>query len=104
MTSDKFRDAVCDIVRQIPPGKVYTYGRVADLAGYLNCSRQVGYVLKTSSLPDLPWHRVVNSRGRLAPGHPDQRQLLLREGISFRPNGFVDLSRCLWHPEDFIDI
>jgi methylated-DNA-protein-cysteine methyltransferase-like protein len=100
-TPEAFRDAVYDIVRQIPYGKVYTYGRVADLAGFVNYSRHVGNVLKHASGYELPWHRVVNSEGRIAPGHPEQKKLLKEEGVLFNSNGKVDMKRCLWRPEDY---
>ena len=71
----EFDAEIYDIVRQIPPGRVVTYGQLARLA-------------------QRP--RVVNSSGRLAPGWPAQRELLEREGVTFRRNGCVDLSKHLW--------
>ena len=73
----EFDAEIYDIVRQIPPGRVVTYGQLARLA-------------------QRPCHRVVNSSGRLAPGWPAQRELLEREGVTFRRNGCVDLSKHLW--------
>ena len=62
-----FRQAVYDVVRAIPPGRVLSYGVVASLAGWPNHARQVGHVLAhVPSGLDLPCHRVVGSDGRLS--------------------------------------
>ena len=47
----------------------------------------------------LPCHRVVNKEGRTAPGWSGQRALLEKEGVSFKPNGHVDMQHHLWEPE-----
>ena len=49
---------------------------------------------------NLPCHRVVNAQGRLAPGWEEQRLLLQEEGVCFRKNGNVDMTRCLWHYDE----
>ena len=93
----QFSVEVCDIIRQIPAGKVLTYSQIARLAGFSNYSRWVGKV--PSHHPGtaaLPCHRVVNSQGRTAPHWPGQKSLLAAEGITFQPNGRVDLKRHLW--------
>ena len=72
-----FREAVVNIVGQIPYGKVTTYGHIAALAGWPSHSRMVG---------------------RTAPGWLKQRELLEAEGVTFKPNGHVDMSRFLWEP------
>lgn len=77
------------MVHGIPPGKVASYGQIAELAGLPRAARLVGRVL--SQLPQgsaLPWHRVVNSQGRISfpPGskaHREQRERLLAEGVVF---------------------
>ena len=68
------------LVAAIPPGKVATYGDIANAAG-LASARIVGWIMRTDSA-DLPWHRVIRSSGRPAP-HLRSRQLeLLRaEGV-----------------------
>lgn len=90
-----------DIVRQIPAGKVATYGQVASIAG--KCTpRMVGYTM--SGLPkgsDVPWQRVVNSAGRISPrGNFEsiviQRERLESEGVVFRDDGSIDLSIYTW--------
>ena len=78
-------------------GKVLTYGQIARLAGFSNYSRWVGKVLSHHpGTAALPCHRVVNSQGRTAPHWPGQKSLLAAEGITFQPNGRVDLKRHLW--------
>ena len=94
-----FRDAVLNIVSQIPCGRVTTYGHIAALAGWASYSRMVGRTLRyTPGAELLPCHRVVNVAGRTAPGWKRQRELLEEEGVTFKPNGHVDMSRHLWEP------
>ena len=94
-----FRDAVLSIVAQIPPGHVMTYGLIATLAGWPSHARMVGRTLRyTPGAELLPCHRVVNVAGRTAPGWKRQRILLEEEGVAFKPNGHVDMSRHLWQP------
>ena len=93
----EFVEAVYDIVRQIPTGRVLTYGQVATLAGCPHHARQVGFWL--SRVPEdmhLPCHRVVNSAGRLSPVFPEQRERLVQDGVLFKSNGCVDMNRCQW--------
>lgn len=97
---------IYEIVCRIPKGKVATYGQIALLAGMPRGARIVGYAL--ASCPDagaVPCHRVVDRLGgtksafdTYAPG--TQRMLLETEGVLFRANGTVDLSRCRWTPEN----
>jgi len=95
--------AVYEVVRAIPPGRVSTYGRIAELVGGRVLALAVGWALHVC--PDgVPWHRVVNARGgcsteRLGDLPPGlQRSLLEAEGIRFRANGTLDLHRFLWRP------
>ena len=97
-------ERVYAVVRQIPRGRVATYGQVARLAGLPGGARQVGYALH--QLRDgqaVPWQRVVNARGEvsaraLAGMEMIQRQLLEAEGVSFAPGGRLDLARFQWRP------
>ncbi len=99
-------DLIYAVVRRIPPGRVATYGQVALLAGNPRWARVVGYALHENPDPDsIPCHRVVNRQGRTAPafafgGEDMQRFLLESEGVTFRPDGTVDLERCIWHPDE----
>lgn len=95
-----FRNDVFDIVGHIPCGRVTTYGHIAALAGWPSHARMVGRTLRyTPGAEQLPCHRVVNAEGRTAPGWSQQRPLLEAEGVTFRPNGHVDMQRHLWEPE-----
>jgi methylated-DNA-protein-cysteine methyltransferase-like protein len=96
--------AIYRIVRQIPRGRVATYGQVAQLAGLAGHARQVGYALHAlPSATTVPWHRVVNAGGgislRASPGGElTQRMLLEREGIRFNGRGRLSLALVRWQP------
>jgi methylated-DNA-protein-cysteine methyltransferase-like protein len=95
-----FRDDVLNIVSQIPRGRVTTYGIIAAWAGWPSHSRMVGRTLRYSpEATALPCHRVVNKEGRTAPGWSRQRVLLEEEGVTFRPNGHVDMQHYRWEPD-----
>ena len=98
---ESLEERAMSIIRSIPEGKVATYGMIAAMAGNPCGARQVVRILHTSSSKDnLPWHRVVNSKGgiSLKPGHgyEIQKGLLEREGITFDANGIIDFDRYLW--------
>ena len=92
-------EKIYEVVKNIPKGKVATYGRVALLAGNPRWARVVGYALHTNPAPGIiPCHRVVNREGRVAPGFAFggegvQRQLLEAEGIVFESDGRIDLEK-----------
>lgn len=102
-----FNHRVWDLVRQVPPGKVTTYGQIARLLGapegveertYLAFgARWVGGAM-ASCPEDVPWQRVINSQGEISlrPGAERQRQLLEEEGVVFSERGRVDLKRFGW--------
>ena len=88
------------LVRQIPPGRVTTYGSLARILGNPRLSRVVGYALHQAP-PDVPCHRVVDRTGRLSDafmpdGRRTHRLLLELENVPFRPDGHVDLSMVIW--------
>ena len=86
-----------DIVSRIPHGRVATYGQIAAMADHPRAARMVGWALHSSPAElNLPCHRVVNREGRTAPGWTEQRALLEAEGVSFTPDGRVDLLTHLW--------
>jgi methylated-DNA-protein-cysteine methyltransferase-like protein len=97
-----FFEAVWALARQIPPGRVTTYGWLARRLGRPQHARLVGYAMH-SAPDDVPCQRVINSQGRLsgAPhfGPPGQQALLEAEGIIFKKDGGVDLRRYLWRPD-----
>ena len=92
-------ERIYEVVRSIPEGKVMTYGQVALLAGNPRWARVVGYALHVNPEPGvIPYHRVVNREGRVAPGFAfggtdAQRKLLEGEGVSFLENGLVDMEK-----------
>ena len=76
---------IIDIIRSLRVGEVVSYGDIADDAGSPKQSRLVGRLLSENDDPDLPWWRVVNSVGRLVPGHEREQASLLRaEGVTVR--------------------
>lgn len=97
-----FYTEVYNIVRQIPEGRVASYGQIALLAGNPRASRAVGYALHSNPLPGvIPCHRVVNRAGRLAPafafgGQDEQRRLLEAEGVAVSDDGFVSMELYGW--------
>ena len=93
-----FQTSVYEVVRQIPPGSVLTYGAIALLIGRPSNSRLVGHMMAHAA-GGINAHRVVNHQGRTAPSWPEQRSLLEQEGVSFKENGFVNLRKHLWHVE-----
>lgn len=75
---------ILDVIRSLREGEVVSYGDIAADAGYPKLSRLVGRLLAETD-DDLPWWRVVNSAGRLVPGHErEQAQLLRAEGVTVR--------------------
>jgi methylated-DNA-protein-cysteine methyltransferase-like protein len=94
------------VVRDIPEGRVATYGQVAALAGLDGRARQVGYALH--ALPEgnnVPWHRVVNAHGKVSlgtrPGPGDLQKFLLEaEGVTFDQSGRITLKEYRWEPEE----
>jgi len=97
-----FTRQVIKIIRQIPEGRVATYGQIAKLAGRPNASRGVVWILHSSSETfSLPWHRVLNSKGQIglpkgSAGHRRQCQLLRAEGVEVTPDGRLDLDIFQW--------
>jgi len=99
-----FNNQVWEIVRQVPPGKVTTYGQIArmipppegvEAKSYLSLGpRWVGGAMAKCP-DDVPWQRVINSKGEISPrpGADEQRHLLEEEGVEFDARGRVDLAR-----------
>jgi O-6-methylguanine DNA methyltransferase len=103
-----FFERVWAVVARIPPGRVTTYGRIAEHLGTRSSSRAVGYALNAVARADadplaVPCHRVVNRfgalTGRMHFDTPDAMEERLRaEGVAFTEDGCVDLDRHLWEP------
>lgn len=96
-----FRERVEELVRQIPKGRVMTYGQIAALCGNARAARIVGGIAHFGD-PDLPWQRVVNKSGGLASGYPGGREghkaHLEAEGVKVSDNYQVSITELLWMP------
>lgn len=98
-----FTQKALEVIAHIPEGKVLTYGRTAALCGNPGSARQISRILHSMSKKyDLPWHRVVNSKGKISlkpsRGYELQRALLESEGIEFSRTNTIDLAVFLWRP------
>ena len=90
-------------VRRVPRGKVATYGGIARLAGLRGQARLVGYAMSALAPgTTVPWHRVVNAKGRVSmrrassDGALVQRLMLAREGVAFDSAGRILMKRFEW--------
>lgn len=106
-TNDKqnIYEAIYDVVRCIPKGRVTSYGAVAAAVGARSGARLVGYAMNLSMnvKPKVPAHRVVNRNGMLSGKHhfspPEKmQQLLEKEGIKVVDDTVVDFDRLFWDP------
>lgn len=99
-----FFDQVYLLVRQIPRGKVASYGQIAEMLEAPGAARTVGWAL--ASLSDeqarvVPWQRVINKSGRCSirsfeTSALDQQMLLEAEGVEFNESGYTDMRRFGW--------
>lgn len=101
---DSFHKRVIETIKIIPRGRVATYGRIAAMAGNPRAARQVVRALHSSSdKENLPWHRVINSKGKISlrpgSGYELQRALLEGEGITFGLQDIIDLNKYQWSPK-----
>jgi|SRR5690625_2012193 len=98
----KFTKEVIEIILQIPEGHVATYGQIAKLAGNQRASRQVVRILHSMSRKyQLPWHRIINAKGKITIKHKkEQKRLLEKEGVKVGDNFFIDLQIYQWRSDD----
>ncbi len=94
-----FFNRVYKVVKKIPAGKVATYGQIAGVLGTKD-ARKVGFALHANRSREVPCHRVVNKEGKLASnfafnGAAEQRARLISEGITFKDEMHVELSKHL---------
>ena len=92
---------ILDTVRQVPRGRVATYGQIALITG--GCTpRMVGYCLASLDFgSDVPWQRIINHKGMVSPrnsGHGSQlqREMLVDEGVEFDDKGRVNFRKYGW--------
>lgn len=102
----KYRERVYEIVRQIPVGRVMTYGQIADILGEGYTARTVGFVMHAADTENVPWQRVINSQGACSTGRMTvpvnlQQSILEDEGVKFDQKNRCDLNVYRWSPEGF---
>lgn len=103
--NDNFFERVYQIARQIPDGKVTSYGAIAKCLGSAKSARMVGWAMNAShNCDDIPAHRVVNRKGLLTGKHHFDgtnlmQQLLENEGIMVVDNQIIDFEKHFWQPE-----
>jgi methylated-DNA-protein-cysteine methyltransferase-like protein len=103
--NDNFFERVYAVARQIPYGKVTSYGAIAKVLGAARSARMVGWAMNAShNLEDVPAHRVVNRKGLLTGKHHFDgtnlmQQLLESEGIEVIDNQIIDFEKHFWMPE-----
>lgn len=104
MEQQGFFQRVYEVAKQIPTGRVTSYGAIARYLGAAGSARMVGWAMNAShSNPDVPAHRVVNRRGLLTGKHHFQginlmQQLLESEGVEVVDNQVVDFEVLFWDP------
>lgn len=103
--TENFFERVYEIARQIPYGRVTSYGAIAKALGTASSARMVGWAMNAShDLEDVPAHRVVNRKGLLTGKHHFEgtnlmQQLLESEGIEVKNNQVVDFELLFWEPK-----
>lgn len=102
-TENKFGEMVCELVAQIPKGRVMTYGQIAALCGKPRAARIVGGIAHYGD-QHLPWQRVVKKDGSLAEGFPGgtegHRRILEKEGVKISNFKVKDMERRIWSPKE----
>lgn len=98
-----FFEHVYEVVKQVPYGRVTTYGAIAKFLGAARSSRLVGYAMNNSHDKDVPAHRVVNRNGLLTGKHHFEginlmQQLLENEGICVKADQIQDFKTVFWDP------
>lgn len=106
MTSKGFFEEIYEVVRQIPFGKVMTYGQIAEILGSKD-ARKVGWALHGNRDPKVFCHRVVNKEGKVATnyafdGWREQKRRLIAEGVTFTDETHVDLGKHLCATIDWL--
>ena len=116
MKSRNFYEHVYAVVRQIPQGKVTSYGRLSNMLGAPNAARAVGYALRAlkdkqddNAFKDIPWQRVVNSKGRISIVNRDfgaqmQADFLREEGVVVSEDLDINLDTYLWEGLPLIEL
>ena len=95
-----FYEKVYELTKQVPHGRVTTYGAIANNLGFPRSGRTVGWAMRQAP-SNICWHRVIKKTGELSfPEYSEafnaQKTLLLKEDITFKNNNHVDLKKHLW--------
>jgi methylated-DNA-protein-cysteine methyltransferase-like protein len=102
VTPEEYVNEVLTVVERIPPGRVMSYGAIAELLADRSgrsSARLVGTIMARYG-GTVPWYRVVNSSGRFPPGHEvEARRRLLAEGAVLNGDR-ADMAACAWWPDD----
>lgn len=98
-----FFEKVYEVAKQIPFGRVTSYGAIGNYLGQPRSARMVGYAMNGSHNKDVPAHRVVNRKGLLTGKHHFEgtnlmQQLLENEGIEVLDNQIQNLEQVYWDP------
>ncbi|HXG86587.1 MAG TPA: MGMT family protein [Pyrinomonadaceae bacterium] len=106
VNEQKYRERVYEIVREIPGGRVMTYGQLAAMLGAGYTPRTVGFVMHAADTENVPWQRVINSQGACSTGKMMlpvnlQQKMLEDEGVEFDKKGRCDLNIYRWFTEGF---
>jgi methylated-DNA-protein-cysteine methyltransferase-like protein len=106
---DSFFDLVYEVARQIPKGRVTSYGAIANCLGTKLSARMVGWAMNGAhhSKPKVPAHRVVNRNGMLSGKHHFEtptrmEELLKKEGIKVKNDTIVDFDKKFWDPAEIL--
>lgn len=96
--TEEFIYHILSYVDKVPYGKVASYGQIATLAGYPQYARLVGKILSLSEFyGEYPCHRIVNTKGRIAPHYKEQKALLLAEGVTFKDANHINILQHRWN-------
>jgi methylated-DNA-protein-cysteine methyltransferase-like protein len=108
---ENFFDLVYAVARQIPKGRVTSYGAIANVLGTKLSARMVGWAMNGSGKvkPKVPAHRVVNRNGMLSGkhhfDHPDQMEMLLKkEGVKVKNDTIIGFERIFWDPAKELEL
>ncbi len=99
-----FFEKVFELTKQIPVGKVTSYGAIAKAIGSPKSARMVGWALNKSTIHNVPAHRVVNRNGLLTGKNHfanmnTMQELLENEGIIIQKNKIINFKECFWQPK-----
>ena len=110
MPDDNFFDRVYTVARQIPYGRVTSYGAIAKFLGAARSARMVGWAMNAShTMQEIPAHRVVNRIGMLSGKHHFDgtnlmQQLLENEGVKVEENQVLEFNKLFWDPQKELEI